>query len=289
MKSNQRKYILIAVPGLLLIFCFVCIPFVNALRLGLYKWNGYSQNMKFVGLDNFEKLVTDKVFWRSLFNTMIYGFGSTLLQNVGGLAIALFLNKKFCGRNAVRAIVYVPIMISAFLMGQIVYYFIQYEGGVFNEILGMCGLEPVYWMKTGWRAVLMITLVNSWQYLGLCMVIYLAGLQNIPAMYQEAAMIDGAGKWKMFKKITLPLLIPSITTAVVTNLINGFKMFDVIASMSGGGPNRESMSLSYYISTLYFNDEKAGYSSALGIISFLVIMVIAFPVNAYLRKKEVEY
>lgn len=121
------------------------------------------------------------------------------------------------------------------------------------------------------------------------MVIYLAGLQNIPAMYQEAAMIDGAGKWKMFKKVTLPLLIPSITTAVVTNLINGFKMFDVIASMSGGGPNRESMSLSYYISTLYFNDEKAGYSSALGIVSFLVIMVIAFPVNAYLRKKEVEY
>ena len=121
------------------------------------------------------------------------------------------------------------------------------------------------------------------------MIIYLAGLQNIPAMYREAARLDGAGKVKEFFTVTLPLLIPSITTAVVTNLIGGFKLYDVIAAMSGGGPNRKSMSLSYYIQVLYFNDEKAGYASAVGIVTFLLIMLISVPINSWLRKKEVEY
>ena len=108
-------------------------------------------------------------------------------------------------------------------------------------------------------------------------------------MYKEAARLDGAGRWKEFTSVTLPLLMPSITTAVVTNLIGGFKMFDVIVSMSAGGPNRQSMSLSYYVSLLYFNDEKAGYASAVGFVTFIIIMIVALPVNAYLRKKEVEY
>lgn len=137
-------------------------------------------------------LFKDDLFWRSTLNTFIYGFGSTLVQNVGGLAAALFLNNKFKGRNGVRVILYMPIMISAFIMGQILYYFVQAEGGVFNELLGLIGIPAVYWMKTGLSSTLMITLANSWQYMGLCMIIYLAGLQNIPSMYKEAAKLDGA-------------------------------------------------------------------------------------------------
>lgn len=186
-------------------------------------------------------------------------------------------------------ILYMPIMISAFIMGQILYYFVQVEGGVFNELLGLLGLSGVYWMKTGLSSTIMITLANSWQYMGLCMIIYLAGLQNIPSMYKEAARLDGANRVKEFFYVTLPLLIPSITTAVVTNLIGGFKLFDAIVAMSGGGPNRKSMSLSFYISQLYFNDEKAGYASAVGIMTFFIILIVALPVNMYLRKKEVEY
>ena len=222
-------------------------------------------------------------------NTLIYGFGSTLLQNVAGLAAAIFLNKKFKGRNAVRVILYMPIMISGFIMGQILYFFIQADGGVFNEILAAIGLPEVYWMETGLSSTIVITLANSWQYMGLCMLIYLAGLQNIPAMYKEAARLDGATTWKEFRYVTLPLLIPSITTAVVTNLIGGFKLFDQIVAMSNGGPNRKSMSLAFYISLLYFNDEKAGYASAVGIVTFLLILIITVPINALLKKKEVEY
>ena len=202
---------------------------------------------------------------------------------------AIFLNKKFKGRNALRTILYMPIMISPFIMGQIMYYFVQYQGGVFNELLSMFHIKSIYWMKSGFSSTIMVTLINSWQYMGLCMIIYLAGLQNIPMMYREAARLDGAGKFAEFKHIVLPLLIPSITTAVVTNLIGGLKLYDVIVALSGGGPNRQSMSLSYYIQLLYFNDEKAGYASAIGIVTFFVIMVITLPINAWLRKREVEY
>ena len=144
-------------------------------------------------------------------------------------------------------------------------------------------------MKSGLSSVIMITLVNSWQYMGLCMIIYLAGLQSIPMMYKEAARLDGANRIKEFLNVTVPLLIPSITTAVVTNLIGGFKLYDVIAAMSGGGPNRKSMSLSYLIQVLYFNDEKAGYASAIGIVTFIMIILITWPINSWLRKREVEY
>ncbi len=286
MEKRKRRYVYLAIPALLLMIFFIAVPLVNAIRLSLYKWNGYSQKMTYIGIENYLKLFKDKQFWRACSNTLIYGFGSTLLQNVFGLLAALFVNKKFKGRNALRVILYMPIMISAFIMGQIIYYFVQYDNGVFNELLNLIGLPKVYWMKTGMSSVIMVTLVNSWQYMGLCMIIYLAGLQNIPKMYKEAARLDGAGKIKEFFHVTLPLLIPSITTAVVTNLIGGFKLYDVIVAMSNGGPNRKSMSLSYLIQVLYFNDEKAGYASAIGIVTFMIITV---PINAWLRTREVEY
>lgn len=289
MEKRKRMYIVMAIPALVLILAFIATPLANAVRISFFKWNGYSQSMRWNGLKNYTTILEDGIFWRTLGNTMIYGFGSMLLQNAAGLLAALFLNMKFRGRNALRVVVYMPIMISAFIMGQIIFYFVQYEGGVFNEILSWIGIAPVYWMKSGLSSVIMITLVNSWQYVGICMIIYLAGLQNIPNMYKEAARLDGAGKIQEFFKITLPLLIPSITTAVVTNLIGGFKLFDTIVAMSNGGPNRKSMSLSFYISQLYFNDEKAGYASAIGIVTFFVICIVAAPINAWLKKKEVEY
>lgn len=289
MENRKKKYLYLTLPAILLMICFIALPLVNAIRISFFKWNGYSQSMKWISLDNYIRIFRDKYFWIALKNTMIYGFGSTLLQNVFGLALALFINQKFTGRNAVRVIVYMPIMISAFIMGQIIYYFVQYDGGVFNEILQKLHLPTVFWMGTGVSSVIMITLVNSWQYVGLCMIIYLAGLQGIPMQYKEAAYLDGAGKYKEFVTITLPLLIPAITTAVVTNLIGGFKLYDVIVAMSEGGPNRRSISLSYYIQLLYFNDEKAGYASAVGIITFFIIMIVTVPINRWLHKREVQY
>ena len=268
---------------------FMIVPLGNALRVSFFKWNGYSQKMKFIGLKNYRSLFSDKVFWRSTVNTFIYGFGSTLLQNIMGLSAAIFVNKEFKGRNFVRLILYMPIMISGVIMGAIQYYIFNYENGVLNNILNLFGVGNIYWMETGPRAVMIITLINSWQAMGFCMLIYLAGLQNIPKMYQEAALLDGATKRQIFFKVKLPLLMPAVTTAVITNLIGGFKLYDIIVTLTNGGPNRKSLSLSYYISLLYFSDEKAGYSSAVGIALFVIIFLVAVPINHYLRSREVEY
>lgn len=279
----------LSIPAFLLIVIFMIVPLGNALRVSFFKWNGYSQKMKFIGLKNYRSLFSDKVFWRSTVNTFIYGFGSTLLQNIMGLSAAIFVNKEFKGRNFVRLILYMPIMISGVIMGAIQYYIFNYENGVLNNILNLFGIGNIYWMETGPRAVMIITLINSWQAMGFCMLIYLAGLQNIPKMYQEAALLDGATKRQIFFKVKLPLLMPAVTTAVITNLIGGFKLYDIIVTLTNGGPNRKSLSLSYYISLLYFSDEKAGYSSAVGIALFVIIFLVAVPINHYLRSREVEY
>ena len=141
MKKRKWMYLALTIPALVLMILFIAAPLVNAVRISFFKWNGYSQKMRWYGLKNFENIFTDKLFWLATLNTFIYGFGSTILQNILGLAAALFLNNKFKGRNAVRVILYMPIMISAFIMGQILYYFVQVEGGVFNELLGLLGLS----------------------------------------------------------------------------------------------------------------------------------------------------
>lgn len=289
--NRRKKGILLSlsIPAFLLIIIFMIVPLGNALRVSFFKWNGFSQNMRFIGLENYLSLFSDKVFWRSTANTFVYGFGSTLLQNIFGLAAALFVNKQFKGRNFVRLILYMPIMISGVIMGAIQYYIFSYDNGVLNNFLNLFGIEDIYWMKSGVGSVLIITLINSWQAMGFCMLIYLAGLQNIPKMYQEAARLDGASKWQAFFKVDIPLLMPAIMTAVITNLIGGFKLYDIIVTLTNGGPNRKSLSLSYYISLLYFNDEKAGYSSAVGIALFVIIFIVAVPINRYLRSKEVEF
>lgn len=288
-RKRKIKLLCLSIPAFLLIAVFLFIPLGNALRISLFKWNGYSQNMKFVGFENYLDIFTDKVFWRSTGNTFIYAFGSTLLQNIVGLATAILVNKSFKGRNVVRLILYMPIMISGIIMGAMMSYIFDYDNGILNNILNMFGMENIYWMGSGLRAVIIITLVNSWQAMGYCMLIYLAGLQNIPMMYKEAARLDGANKRQEFFRIVLPLLMPSVTIAVITNLIGGFKLYDVIVTLTGGGPNRKTLSLSYYLSLLYFNDEKAGYAAAVGVMLTLIIFIVTVPINKFLRSRKVEY
>ncbi len=289
--EKRRKWTLLSlsIPAFLLIFIFMIVPLGNAVKVSFYKWNGYSQKMQWIGLKNYASIFSDKVFLGSTMNTFIYGFGSTLLQNIAGLSAALLVNRQFKGRNFVRLILYMPIMISGVIMGAIQYYIFNYDNGVLNNLLNLFGIGNIYWMQSGIGSVLIITLINSWQAMGFCMLIYLAGLQNIPKMYEEAALLDGTSRRQIFFKIDLPLLMPAITTAVITNLIGGFKLYDIIVTLTNGGPNRKSLSLSYYISLLYFNDEKAGYSAAVGIALFVIIFVVAVPINQYLRSREVEY
>lgn len=289
MKKRRRWINFFYVPAVVFMSLFVVWPLIKGFSVSFYQWNGYSARMKPVGFENYVKLFADRFFISSFWNTILYGVGSCLLQNVFGLLIAVFLNSKFKGRHIVRTIVYLPTMISGLVMGYIMYFFVQYNHGIFNDLLKLFGVEPIDWLRDANRGKLIITLINSWQFVGGPMVIYIAGLQNIPQMYYDAAEIDGASPRKRFFHVTVPLLLPAMSTAVVTNLIGGLKLHDVIVALTSGGPAQKTHSLSTYISYEYFTAEKAGYASAIGIFLFAFIFVTSTLLNRFFHSREVEY
>jgi raffinose/stachyose/melibiose transport system permease protein len=277
------------IPALILLILFIVYPFVSGFKIAFTNWNGYSQHYKYVGLSNFKAMFQDKNVWTSLINTLIYGFGSTFFQQVLGLAYALLLNKAFRGRNLARTAIYLPVLISAVIMGYMWYFILRFDNGALNDVLKLLGFQPKLWLSQPKLAVAMMVTINVIQYVGVSMVIYLAGLQGIPAMYYEASEIDSASAWEQFKYITFPLLYPSIVTSVTLNLIGGLKLFDVIKALTAGGPGYSTHSLSTLINTTYFQTQSAGYASAIGILLFIAILIPTMIIQAFFKRREVEY
>lgn len=288
MQKKNRLINLFYVPALALFAVFVVLPFIKGIYLSLTNWNGYSPSYKFVGLKNYARMLTDDNVHTAFVNTIIYGFGSTLVQNVLGIAFAVLLNKKFRGRSLIRTVIYLPVMIAPLIMGYIMYFFFTYNNGAVNDVLKLFGAQPVDWLAKGSRAVIILMLVNSLQFAGISMVIYLAGLQNIPTLYYDAAAIDGVNDWQRFFYVTLPLLMPAVTSSVTINLIGGLKLFDVISALTGGGPGYDTNSLSTLIHRLYFGSERAGYAAAVGLVFFVFIMIVSNIVVKALQKRQVE-
>lgn len=288
MKKRIDTINLFYVPALLLFALFVIYPFFKGIYLSFSNWNGYSRSFKMIGFKNYINLFKDRNVHRAFANTLVYGVGSTLIQNVLGVLFAVFLNRKFRGRSLVRTVIYLPVMIAPLIMGYVMYFFFNYNRGAINDILKLFGASPVDWLADGNRAVAILTVVNSLQFVGISMVIYLAGLQNIPSMYYEAAQIDGIDSFQKFFRITLPLLMPAITSSVTLNLIGGLKLFDVISALTGGGPGYDTHSLSTLIHKYYFGGERAGYASAIGMVFFVFIMIVSNVVVKALQKRQVE-
>lgn len=287
MQKRNKKLDLFYIPAILLFLIFVVYPFINGIYLSFTNWNGYSEKFKMIGFDNYVRMLTDETVLTAFRNTLIYGIGSTIIQNVLGILLAVFLNQNFKGKGIVRTIIYLPVMIAPLIMGYIMYFFFTYNNGAINDVLGLFHVAPVDWLADGDRSIIILTLINSLQFVGISMVIYLAGLQNISAMYYEASSIDGASTIQKFFKITLPLLTPAITSSVTINLIGGLKLFDVISALTSGGPGYETHSVSTLIHRLYFGGERAGYASAVGLVFFVFIMIISNVVVKNLEKKQV--
>ena len=279
---------LMYIPALLLFSVFIYYPLVQGVKFSFTNWNGYSPDYSFVGLENYRYMFTDTRTYKVILNTLIYGLGSTLFQNALGLAYAMLLNTNLKGRGIVRTIVYFPVIVAPLIMGYVSYFIFQYDGGALNDILLALGKEPIDWLGNGPRAVWLITLVNTFQYMGVSMVIYLAGLQAIPKEYLEAAEIDGASGFYKFFHITLPLLMPAITVSVVLNIIEGLKLFDVIISLTNGGPGYASHSLSTMMSDLFFAGQNAGFAAALGNLMFVIISFFGITSLRFLRRREVD-
>jgi raffinose/stachyose/melibiose transport system permease protein len=287
-RSRGAMVNLLYVPALLLFAVFTVYPLISGIGLSFTNWNGYSAERSFTGAANYLRLFQDDTFRLVLVNTLIYGVGSTILQQVLGLGLALALDRPLRGRGPIRAIVYLPVLVSPVIMGTMYYLLFQYNNGAFNDIVVALGGERVAWLSNAGTSVAIIVAVNTLQFVGLSMIIYLAGLQSIPAMYYEASMLDGAAGWKKFRYITLPLLQPAFATSIILNLIGGLKLFDVIQVLTGGGPGYATNSVSTYIGITYFASQSAGYASAMGIVLFLLIVAFTLLLTTVLNRRRLD-
>jgi len=275
-------------PALLVISLFIIYPFLNGLKISFTNWNGFSQTYKYVGFDQYTRMLADPDTWLIVKNTLLYGLGSTIFQNIVGLLYAILLHQSIRGKSFARTIIFLPVIISPLIMGYIWYFFFSYQGGALNDVLLALGLNEINALGNPDINTWLIVFVNTYQFVGIAMIIYLAGLQSISKDFYEAAQLDGASSFNQFKNITLPLLIPSITINMVLNIIGGLKLFDVILALTGGGPGNASQSMSTFMYDLYFSKQDAGYAATQGILMTVIILVLSLSALIYFRSKEVE-
>ncbi|MGM0878354.1 MAG: carbohydrate ABC transporter permease [Bacillota bacterium] len=275
-------------PSFAIVFLFILYPFLNGIQLSFTNWNGFSQNFDYVGFDQYKRMFADPTTWLVVKNTLLYGIGSTILQNVIGLLYALLLNQSIKMKAITRTIIYLPVIISPLIMGYIWYFFFAFQGGALNDALQFFGLEKINALGNSEFNSWIIVFVNTYQYVGIAMIIYLAGLQSISKDFYEAAQIDGASALQQFKNITLPLLMPSITINMVLNIIGGLKLFDVIIALTGGGPGNASQSMSTFMYDLYFKRQDAGYAATQGVFMAIIILILSLSALVYFKRKEIE-
>ncbi|MCM3653554.1 carbohydrate ABC transporter permease [Metabacillus litoralis] len=275
-------------PSFVIVFLFILYPFINGIQLSFTNWNGFSQSYDWVGLEQYKRMFTDPTTWLVVKNTLLYGVGSTILQNIIGLLYALLLNQSIKMKAITRTVIYLPVIISPLIMGYIWYFFFAYQGGALNDVLLFLGLDKINALASPELNTWIIVFVNTYQYVGVAMIIYLAGLQSISKDYYEAAQIDGASVLQQFKNITIPLLMPSITINIVLNIIGGLKLFDVIIALTGGGPGNASQSMSTFMYDLYFKRQDAGYAATQGVFMAFIILILSLAALVYFRRKEIE-
>ena len=262
-----------SLPALLLFITFFIYPLIRGIGMSLTDWDGMGK-ATFIGFDNFARFFQDTRAIGDIRTTLIFAAGSAILLNVVGLAYALLIEKPFHGRSFARVIIYLPAIISPLIMGYIWYFLLQPGRGYLYHALEQLGSawQLGNWMKDYPTTMAVLILVNVWQYAGMTMIIYLAGLQSISSDLREAAMIDGAGTWQRFTRVTLPLLMPAIRINVVTNIIGSLSVFDVIMSLTEGGPGYATESLSIYIMRMCYGS-RTGYSTAVAMILFAIILI----------------
>ncbi|GKU76490.1 carbohydrate ABC transporter permease [Paenibacillus sp. L3-i20] len=277
-----------AVPAILLFGLFFLYPLAQGIGISLTDSNGITAP-NFVGLQNFVDFFKDDRARNDVLITIYFALGSAPLLNLFGLMYALLLDRKLAGRGIVRAVVYLPAVISPLIMGYIWYFILQPERGYVAYVLENIGLGflDVNWLGESSSALIVLIVVNVWQYVGMTMIVYLAGLQGIPADLYEAATIDGAGKWTSLRYITLPLLYPSIKINVVTNIIGSLSVFEIIVALTDGGPGYATESLSIYILRMLYGSF-TGYSTAVAIILFVIILIPVALFLRFTRKSEYE-
>jgi multiple sugar transport system permease protein/sn-glycerol 3-phosphate transport system permease protein len=265
-------FILFAGPNLALFSLFSYWPMIENIRLSTQRWDLLAPVRIDVGLENFEYLFTNSKFHTVLWNTLYFTVAAVGLSLALGLLVALLLNQRLRMRNAARAVVFAPFMLSGAAIGIVWAYIFDPRFGILAEFLGWVGLRSPDWLNRPEWAMPAVIIVYVWKNLGFTAVIFLAGLQAIPQDLYDAAKVDGANVLWRFRSVTLPMLSPIAFFLVVTSILSTFQSFDIIRIMTRGGPVDATNTLIYYIYEQGFIAFNAGRSAAAALIMFVLMM-----------------
>lgn len=272
-------------PAIVVFGALFILPTVISLFFSMTVWD--LKTWRFVGLENFINFFSEYSLRIGIQNTFIYAIFTCGLKVVIGMIFAVILTSQIRTKNLVRSIVFFPNLISTVAVGIIFKALMHPSKGLFNEILGMAGISGVNWLGDRGVALYSVIAVDVWKGVGVATVIYIAGISAISKDYYEAASLDGATGWQQFWKITVPLCRSSMNSVIILAFIGGMRTFDLIWSMTGGGPGFATDTMASVIYKQY----AAGFygmSTAGNVIMFVLIAVIAFPLFNYLTSKEVE-
>jgi len=277
-RDNFWRIVLLA-PALTVFAVFVLWPLLDSFQYSFTDWNGFSSDYRFVGLGNYAKVLSDPQFSNAIRNTAIWMVAALIVPVVGGLGLALLLDTGVRGANLFKSVFYLPICLSAVVVGQIWVWIFQPDWGLLNAGIrlatGMRRLDFA-WLAQPATALGSVILAWSWQQTGLAMVIFLAGLTAIPRDLFEAADIDNVSPWKQTLHIVLPMLRPATVVVVALSVINSLKGFDILYIMTGGGPFHSSNTLAMFMYEESFKKYRMGYGSAISVVLFLIALSIIF-------------
>lgn len=258
-------------------FCiFMAFPIVFAFIASLTKWNGMNNMFdNFVGLRNYINLMTDAKFWKVLLNTVIYMLGIPLGM-ILGIVIAMGMNRKIKGIKVLRTMYYIPVISSLVAVAILWMWVFNYDYGLLNSIIKtLTGQHGPNWLGDEFWVKISMIIFMTWKGLGTSIILYLSGLQSIPKDYYEAAKIDGASGWNLFKNITWPLVSPVTFYLLITGMIGGFQVFvEVLVMVPSGGLNYSAATVVFYLYDKAFSNNQMGYASAMAFILAIVIFVI---------------
>ncbi|WP_347566959.1 sugar ABC transporter permease [Mesorhizobium sp. WSM4906] len=275
-------------PTLIGFLVFFLGPLLAVVYYSMTEWNLLTQQATYVGLRNFENaLLENPDFWLVVRNSVIFAIGLVPLNMALALLLALALSRPFLGVVFFRTIFFAPVVTSAIAWAIVWKFMLQGEGGAVNQMLSWIGIDGPNWLRQPSWAMAAVIVTRVIKMVGLNMIIYIAALQSIPRDYEEAALLEGASRWQIFRMITWPMLAPTTLIIMVLTTIGSFKVFDHIYQMTGGGPENGTLVLAFYIYQQAFKFFNVGYASALALIMFVIVMILTL-VQVMIRQRGAE-
>lgn len=284
-QSKSISSWLLISPYLVHIVLFVLFPVGFSLFLSFHKWNIISP-MEFVGLSNYEQLLKDQYFLKSLRNTLVFLAIHIPLQIIIALGLAVMLNQKIWFRAFFRGAFFMPVVVSGVVVTVLWQQLYGYEMGSINMLLNKFGFEKIGWLTDPLWAMPSIAIMATWKNVGLYIILFLVGLQSVPRSLYEASSLEGATSWQQFWHITLPVINPTMIMVMILSTIGGFSLFIEPYVMTGGGPLNSTLSSVLYIYKQGFFYYHMGYAATLGLILALIILLVVFIQRTVIENKQ---